>query len=143
MITVKSKKGKNFINTPLIMIIEARILRIICPAVMFAVRRTERDTGRAKNANSSIKTIRGAMKIGVPAGKNKRKKWLPWIIKPVIMTIRKIKAARVKVTAIWLVMVKAAGIMPSKLAVKMNKNKVRMKGINFSPLLPVVLATMS
>ena len=76
---------------------------MMCPAVMFAAKRTERDMGLARYANNSIKIMRGAISIGVPEGKKNLKKLVPCLQKPIKVTARKINALREKVIAIWLV----------------------------------------
>jgi hypothetical protein len=44
--------------------------------------------------------------IGTPLGMKMPKKWVPWRIRPTMMTVRMTSIASAKVTMMWLVTVK-------------------------------------
>ena len=62
--------------------------------------------------------------------------------KPITSTVQNTSAASAAVTTMWLVTVKAPGIMPSMLAAKMNMNSENTKGKYFMPLWPVLSRSM-
>ena len=62
--------------------------------------------------------------------------------KPTTSTVRNTSAASAAVTTMWLVTVKAPGIMPSMLQTKMKMKSVNTKGKNFMPSLPMLSRSM-
>ena len=75
-------------------------LSIVCPASIFANKRTDRLTGLLKKDIISIATIMGNKKIGTPDGANIFKKPTPFFIKPIIVTPTNITIARKNVIII-------------------------------------------
>ena len=78
----------------------------ICPAIIFAKRRTDNVTGRKRYDKTSMGIKIGAMYQGVPWGKNKLKNPKPCLTKPIIVTNINTSIAKIRVTNIWLVKVK-------------------------------------
>jgi hypothetical protein len=72
----------------------------VCPASIFANKRTDRLTGLLKKDIISIATIMGNKKIGTPDGANIFKKPTPFFIKPIIVTPKNITIARKNVMII-------------------------------------------
>jgi hypothetical protein len=65
---------------------------------------------------------------GAEATQNKLKKPTPLLTKPKTVTVRNTPIARIAVTAMCEVVVKLDGIRPRKLADRMKRNAVKMKG---------------
>ena len=64
---------------PIMVMKPARTFSVMCPASILANRRTLCDSGRDKNDNTSMKTISGRMKIGMPLGTNSLKNFSPFL----------------------------------------------------------------
>ena len=62
--------------------------------------------------------------------------------KPTTSTVRNTSAASAAVTTMWLVTVKAPGIMPSMLQTKMKMKSANTKGKYFMPAWPVLSRSM-
>ena len=98
------------------------------PAVIATNSRSARLNGRIRKLISSIRKMSGHGTLGVPCGTNSEKKWKPCLAKPTISTIEKLMIASTPVMVNWLVTVNgwtptsATGIMPMKLANRMNMN---------------------
>ncbi len=75
----------------------------MCPASMFANRRTEWLTGRERNEMISIATTSGRIAIGTPAGTNSLKKCRPCSVMPTITTVKNTSRASATVMMMWLV----------------------------------------
>ena len=88
------------------MIKPAITLSIVCPAVILAASLTERLTGLIKYAKNSITISKGAINLGAPGGKNIERNFKPCLQKAAITTTINKKAAKAKVTTIWLGAVK-------------------------------------
>lgn len=101
----------------------ARIFNKQWPDIMFAKSRSDKLTTRKEYDTTSIKTSSGDIINGAPGGKKRENNAKPCNEKPIKLIAKKKERAKVKVTTIWLVVVKAYGIIPIKLHKSMNKNK--------------------
>ena len=70
------EKGK-MNSAPMNNVAEAIIYKRMCPANIFAKRRTDNEMGRNRKDNISITTNRGASHNGIPLGRNILKKSSP------------------------------------------------------------------
>ena len=118
------------------------------PAIIATNSRSARLNGRTMNESNSIRKISGSITMGVPCGMNSEKKWKPCRQKPTIRTIAKLMIAMIPVTVNWLVTVKgwaptrANGIMPSRLANRMNMKTVNTQGMYLRPSGPMLVVTI-
>ena len=94
----------------------AKSLSKICPANMFAHSLTERLIGLDTNDIISKIETKGNIAIGIPEGQNNFKNLKPFLNTPYPITRLITIIAKVKVTIIWLVVVKKNGIIPKRLA---------------------------
>jgi len=97
-----------------------------CPATIFAIRRTERVTGRITFLIDSIKTIKGIRADGVLCGTKWENMWLVLLIQPNIINVSQRGKAKTRVKEIWLEAVKIYGNKPKKLFIIINI-KIEMK----------------
>lgn len=70
----------------------------------------------------------GTIINGTFLGKNKEKKFKPWVFNPIMLIPTKIDKDKLNVKAIWLVTVKLYGIIPNILLNSKNKCKENIKG---------------
>jgi hypothetical protein len=127
MKTTLKASGKNP-NRPIITVQPAKIFKIMWPASMLANSLTDKLIGRKTKDKISTGTMTGIIRAGTPGGKNLPKKPNPlWDMSTPKATIKTTKAKE-KVTTMWLVKVKANGIIPNKLPNSINKNMDNIKG---------------
>lgn len=138
MITTENAKGTVPKIIPKERINPAMIFNNTCPATMLAKRRTERVTGLIKYDINSMTNNSGARGKGTPLGNSIFKKPMkPFLLiaKPVT-TVNEI-IAKQKVTISWLVAVKLYGVRPIEFDAMIKQNKVKTRGKNLLPSLPI------
>src|SRR6266849_9602127 len=109
---------------------------------MLAKSRIDSDNGRMRYDITAIGTSRSSSGTGMPFGAKKVKKYQPCRISAMTVTPTKMKAARAKVTAMWLVKVKLYGTMPMRLPNSTNMKSEKTKGKYALPALPTFSRTM-
>jgi hypothetical protein len=98
-----------------------------CPAIMFAVSRTAKVSGRMRLLIVSIITINGINIVGVPCGTKCSNMWFVFLIHLNSINLSHIGRTRVSVRVRCLVLVKMYGNNPKKLFVRIIRNRdVRM-----------------
>lgn len=107
----------------------AKILSIIWPAIILMHKRKHKLMGLAKKEIISIGIINKVIGKGILLCMNILKNFRPDVRTPMIITLKKVIKANVKVMINWLVNVKKPGIKPSKLPINIIKNIVIIKGI--------------
>jgi len=111
----------------------------ICPAVMFAAKRTERVIGRIICLTLSIRVINWERAIGVLKGTRWAKKWFVLLRALKSQKANQRGKAKDRVKAMWAVSVKTYGKRPIKFRVKININSVTIKFLfPFMNWLPLV-----
>ena len=81
----------------------AKTFIIVCPAIIFAKRRTAKLRGLERYEINSIGTNSGSKNTGNPCGANLPRNFGPCITNPKTVTNRKTNIANVNVAIIWLV----------------------------------------
>jgi hypothetical protein len=94
------------------------------PAIILAERRMARVPGRITFLIDSINTIKDIRADGVPCGTRWANICLEKLTQPTSIKDSHIGRARVKVTTIWLVLVKIYGNKPIKLLVRIKMSKL-------------------
>jgi len=96
----------------------------IWPANILAANLSPNDIFLAKYDMNSIDTNKGSKAKGQPAGTNNEKNFNLWFWNPIIVVPKTIVKLKKKVKINWLVDAKLYGIIPIKLLININMNKV-------------------
>lgn len=106
----------------------AKIANKVWPAIKFANSRIPKLKGREKYETISIPIINGFNIFGAPEGIKVFTNEAFWIKIPTNTIEIKNEKLNVKAIVTWLVKVKLYKDIPTKFAVKINKNNVKIKG---------------
>ena len=87
-------------NIPKLTTNPPKTFNIVCPAIMFANKRTDKLTGLLKYEIISMIVINGKSTAGTPLGTKIVKYLNPCLMKPIIVTATKINKANIRVTII-------------------------------------------
>lgn len=90
---------------------------------------------------NSIGTNKGANAKCIPDGRKNPKKCNLWILRAIILIPIKRVNAKLKVTNIWLVIVKLYGIIPIKLLIIKKEKRKKINGKNCKPFDPIFFST--